>query len=69
MKSLIRFAGRLHRSEQGAEGAEKLLIIAAIVLPLLGFLIYMRDWIKTWMTGEATTVKTDADNFQNTGLN
>lgn len=31
---------RLHRDQRGAEGLEKLLIIAAIVLPLLGLLIY-----------------------------
>ncbi|KPJ75662.1 MAG: hypothetical protein AMK72_11945 [Planctomycetes bacterium SM23_25] len=40
---------RLHRDERGAEGLEKLLIIAAIVLPLLGLLIIFRDKIKDWV--------------------
>ncbi len=62
MKSLAQFISRLHRDEQGAEGAEKLLIIAAIVLPLLGVLILCRNWISDWMTSEATTVKDDAQN-------
>ena len=40
---------RLHRDEQGAEGIEKLLIIAAIILPLLGVLIIFRDKITEWV--------------------
>jgi len=40
---------RLHRDERGAEGLEKLLIIAAIVLPLLGLLIIFRNEIKNWV--------------------
>ena len=40
---------RLHRDERGAEGLEKLLIIAAIVLPLLGILILFRNEIKEWV--------------------
>ncbi len=31
------------RDDRGAEGLEKILIIAAIVLPLLGVLLYFRD--------------------------
>jgi Flp pilus assembly pilin Flp len=53
---------RLHRDERGAEGLEKLLIIAAIVLPLLGLLIVFRNEIKEWVAkiwkdarGEAET--------------
>jgi hypothetical protein len=38
----------LHKDERGAEGLEKLLIIAAIVLPLLGILIYFSKDIMTW---------------------
>ena len=45
------FAARLYRDERGAEGFEKLLIIAAVVLPLLGILIFFRDDILTWITG------------------
>ena len=40
---------RLHRDERGAEGVEKLLIIALIVLPLLGVLIFFRDNITEWV--------------------
>lgn len=60
MKKLAGLAMRLHRSEQGAEGLEKILIIAAIVIPLLGVLLIFRDRIQTWvsnswesMTGKA----------------
>jgi len=47
--SLRQHLARLHRDEQGAEGVEKLLIIAAIVLPLLGVLIIFRDKISEWV--------------------
>lgn len=43
---------RLHQSEQGAEGLEKLLIIAAIALPLLGVLIYFRNELGEWVSGK-----------------
>ena len=49
MKNLLR---RLHEDEGGAEGLEKLLIIAAIVIPLLGVLLIFRDRIQQWVTGE-----------------
>lgn len=39
----------LHRDDRGAEGLEKLLIIAAIVLPLLGLLIVFRGAISEWV--------------------
>jgi Flp pilus assembly pilin Flp len=42
---------RLHRDERGAEGLEKLLIIAAIVLPLLGLLIVFRNSLREWVVG------------------
>ena len=60
MKGLIKFAKRLHRSEQGAEGLEKLLIVAAVVLPLLGVLIFFKGWITEWVTGEVNTVRDEA---------
>jgi len=47
---------RLHRDERGAEGLEKLLIIAAIVLPLLGLLIIFRNEIRTWVVDIWKTV-------------
>lgn len=42
---------RLHRDERGAEGLEKLLIIAAIVLPLLGLLLLFRNRLGEWVEG------------------
>ena len=64
MKPFIESLKRFHESERGAEGLEKLLIIAAIVLPLLGLLIFARDWISDWMSQEANEVRNDANNFQ-----
>ena len=48
MALLLSIFLRLHRDERGAEGLEKLLIMAAIVLPLLGLLIFLRDDISRW---------------------
>lgn len=41
---------KLHADQRGAEGLEKLLIIAAVVLPLLGVLLFFRDEIQAWVT-------------------
>jgi len=54
----------LHRDEQGAEGLEKLLIIAAVALPLLAVLLFfsgeIREWVQTnW---ESVTGNSDANN-------
>lgn len=51
----------LHRDERGAEGLEKLLIIAAIVLPLLGLLIVFRNEMGNWVRGNWEDVKNEAD--------
>lgn len=51
----------LHRDERGAEGLEKLLIVAAIVLPLLGLLIVFRNEMGTWVRGNWEDVKNEAD--------
>ena len=59
--SLLRRLKQLHRDERGAEGLEKLLIIAAIVLPLLGLLIFFRNEIKDWVTGLWEEAKQKAD--------
>lgn len=52
---------RLHRDEKGAEGLEKLLIVGAIVLPLLGVLIIFRDKISEWVSDKWGDVQSDAD--------
>jgi len=56
MNRLIQQLKRLHRDERGAEGLEKLLIIAAVALPLLGLLIFFRDTIMEWVGGKAEDV-------------
>ena len=60
MKSLWNIVKAAHREEKGAEGLEKLLIVAAIVLPLLAILIAFKDWIVEWAGGEAEQVESDA---------
>jgi Flp pilus assembly pilin Flp len=73
MGTIIHQLRRLHRDERGAEGLEKLLIVAAIVLPLLGLLIIFRNEIKTWVVDMWKTAKSDADqnsqDFQGGKLN
>ncbi|MCX5660533.1 MAG: hypothetical protein NTW19_12540 [Planctomycetota bacterium] len=53
--------GRIHRSEQGAEAVEKLLIIGAIVIPLLGLLIVLRNKLSEWLSGKWETTTQEAD--------
>lgn len=54
----IRSAFRhVHEDEQGAEGAEKVLIIAAIVLPILALLLFFKDAIKDWLKSQWESVK------------
>ncbi len=43
MRKLWSIAKRLYADERGAEGLEKLLILAAIVLPLLAVLLIFKD--------------------------
>jgi Flp pilus assembly pilin Flp len=58
MRGIITQLKRLHRDERGAEGLEKLLIICAIVLPLLGALIWYRNDLKDWVKGLWTDART-----------
>lgn len=51
----------LHRDERGAEGLEKVLIIAAVALPLLGLLIAYRKEINTWINQTWATTKSEGD--------
>ena len=69
MKKIRDILTQLHRCERGAEGLEKLLIIAAIVLPLLGLLIYFRGEILSWVTGSWEDVQNDAGSWQYSGSN
>ena len=61
MRKMIDQLRRLHRSEQGAEGLEKLLIVGAVVLPLLAVLVIFRNKISEWVSESWNTVKSDAD--------
>jgi Flp pilus assembly pilin Flp len=54
-------ARRLYACERGAEGLEKLLIVGAIVIPLLGVLIFFRDTISQWVEGLFEDVQSDAE--------
>ena len=56
LKRLGAAAARLYRCERGAEGLEKLLIIGAIVLPILGALIIFRDRIAEWVGEMAESI-------------
>ena len=52
---------RLHRDERGAEGLEKILIIAAIVLPILIVLVFFREELTEWLSDSFEDVRDDAD--------
>jgi Flp pilus assembly pilin Flp len=68
MGAIIGQLKKLHRDERGAEGLEKLLIVAAIVLPLLGLLIIFRNEIRDWVVEKWKEAKSDADsNTDNLG--
>jgi len=41
---------RIIREEKGAEGIEKILILAAVALPLLGLLLFFAGDIREWIT-------------------
>lgn len=61
LKAVKNLLVRIHRSEQGAEGLEKLLIVGAIVIPLLAILILFRNVISEWVTEAWENVRSDAD--------
>ena len=58
LRTLVR---RFNADQRGAEGLEILLIVAAIVLPLLGLLIYFRQEIGRWVSDMWTTIRGEAD--------
>lgn len=63
IKRIKAIIGRIHRDERGAEGLEKLLIIGAIVLPLLGLLIVFRGKITEWLQDAWGDVEDDSQNY------
>lgn len=54
---------KLYRDERGAEGLEKLLIIAAIVLPLLAVLLFFGDEIVEWLTDRWNDLQGQSDDI------
>ena len=64
MKALWKMAKRLHSDQRGAEGLEKLLIIAAVVLPLLGLLIWFAKDIMQWVGDLYQEIKGGAPDVQ-----
>lgn len=54
---------RLYHCEKGAEGLEKLLIIGAIVIPLLGLLIIFRGKITEWTQDMWGEVQDDSESY------
>ncbi len=54
---------KLYRCEKGAEGLEKLLIIGAIVIPLLGLLLVFREKITDWTQSMWSDVQDDSESY------
>jgi len=54
---------KFHRGEQGAEGIEKLLILAAVALPILAVIIFFGEDLKDWLAGIWEQVKGDSENL------
>ena len=59
---MLKALKKLYRDEKGAEGLEKLLIIGAIVVPLLGILVFFRKELSTWVGDMWGSVQDDSSN-------
>ncbi|MEX2212575.1 MAG: hypothetical protein WD768_00510 [Phycisphaeraceae bacterium] len=64
-KNMLKRIKGFHKDEAGAEGLEKLLLIGAIILPLLGILIFFKQEIFTWVEGIWGEVRDDNDSYKN----
>ncbi len=49
LKNLWKLAVRMHRNEQGAETFERVLVITALALPLVGLAILFGDRLQGWL--------------------
>lgn len=67
MKKMIAQFKAMLRDERGAEGLEKILLIGALILPLLGILIYFKGEITEWMSGIWGNVKDDNQDYKYDG--
>ncbi len=63
LRQIRRGLVRVWRDEQGAEGLEKLLIIALLVLPLLAVLIFFGKEIRDWLSVRWEQVKDDSESI------
>lgn len=68
MRNLKNELIRLWKDESGAEGLEKILIIAALVLPLLGVLLYFKDAIVEWLSGSYSEIKNKSGGIEDPGF-
>ncbi|MFA7235286.1 MAG: hypothetical protein WC058_00355 [Phycisphaeraceae bacterium] len=69
MKALLNILKQAHHDEQGAEAIEKIMILAAIALPLLALLIYFRNDLTSWLSSKAEEVTNDANSYDpNSGI-
>lgn len=61
---MLKFIERLHKNQNGAEGLEKLLIIGAVIIPLLGILIWFKDDITEWLLDLWAQVRGDTSDYR-----
>lgn len=66
-KRIANQAKKFWSDEQGAEGLEKLLIVGAIILPLLGILIFFKEEITDWVEGIWGDVENDNQDYEYDG--
>jgi Flp pilus assembly pilin Flp len=59
--SLIDLLRRIHRDQQGATMVEWVLIIAAIVVPFLGVVIYYSGEIRDWLGSQWGEIRDDTN--------
>lgn len=57
---------QLHRDERGADMLEKLLIVAALVLPLLAILILFGTQLKDWLAEQWAKIMGESDDLDET---
>lgn len=52
---------RIVKEEKGAEGIEKILILAAVALPLLGVLLFFSGELRDWIGSHWDAVNDNSD--------
>jgi hypothetical protein len=59
LKNLWKLAVRMHRGEQGAETFERVLVITALALPLVGLAIFYGSEVQQWLSDKWAAMKGD----------